>query len=158
MSLFKMLLSNTPLKEVDHTGIAEITVRELKQLYPITKDIPPQSWHLMDDDARILHVADESAFGELQISECTNPPYDLGFYIEDEYVYWLEGSLGEKFLTDFANYVKATIKASDNVQLLTFWAGDGKKQLKNMTLAIDHVTSEQLATLAHKANVRVQFV
>ena len=160
MSLFNVLISDSPLKEVDHTGIIEITVRELKKLYPITKDTPQQSWHLMDDDSRILHAPDESAFGELSISACTQPPFDLEFYIEgeDEYVYWIGGNWKESFLSDFADYVKANIKAIDNVQLLTFWAGDGKQKLKESTMSIADVTPEKLAVIGDASNIRVRFL
>lgn len=157
MSLFTMLVADQPLKEVDHTGIKEITVRELKKLYPITEDTPEQLWHTMDDDALVLHAPDESAFGELCISLCKNPPYDLDYYSEKEYVYWIEGNWKEKFLNDFVDYIKVHITADLNAELLIFWAGDGEQKLKKRTLHINKVEVQQLESFRQEQYLRVSF-
>ena len=159
MSLFHILISDNPLKEVDYTGITEITIREMKKLYPIKESEPAQSWHFMDDDATILHAKDESAFSQLCITKCKKPPFDLLFYTdEEEHVYWIEGGWREQFIPDFKNYVRDYIKATDNVELLIFWAGDGVQKLKNLELSIMDVSPEQISDLAKSQNVRVQFV
>ncbi|WP_339252325.1 hypothetical protein NSQ43_01115 [Sporosarcina sp. FSL W8-0480] len=158
MSSFTLLVSDSPLKEVDYSGIAEITVGELKKLYPINENTPEEPWHTMDDDVRVLHAPDESAFGHLTISVCTNPPYDLDFYSEKEYMYWLSGNWNDKFLTDFANYIKEYIKAEENVELLIFWAGDGEQKLVERTVKIDEIEPSDLEMYKNGDNLRLQFV
>ncbi len=158
MSLFTFLVSDYPLKEVDYSGITEITVRELKRLYPISENTPEQSWHSMDDDALILHASDESAFDELVISICEVPPFDLAFYTEKEFVYWIEGKWKGRFLTDFADYIKAYIKGIENVQLLIFWAGDGEQKLIERTINIEEIEPSHLEMFKREANVRLKFV
>ncbi|MDN4606230.1 hypothetical protein [Sporosarcina highlanderae] len=158
MSSFTLLVSDSPLTEVDHSGIVRITVRELKKLYPINENTPEEPWHSMDDDARILHAPDQSAFGQLAISVCTNPPYDLDFYSEKEYLYWVSGSWEGKFLTDFADYLKEYIKAEENVQLLIFWAGDGEQELVEQTVRIDEIEPTQLELFKREDNLRLHFV
>lgn len=158
MSLFTFLVSDYPLKEVDYSGITEITVRELKKLYPISENMPEQPWHLMDDDARILHAPDESAFGELVISICNNPPFDLALYTEKEFVYWIEGNWKGKFLADFADYIKAHLKEIKNVQLLIFWAGDGEQKLIERTIKIEEIEPKHLEMFKLEENIRLKFV
>ena len=77
MTLYSVFVANKPLPTIDCTGITEITVKELKKIYPITVDTPEQSWHSMPDDAMILYAPDESAFEQLNIFEWDNPPYDI---------------------------------------------------------------------------------
>ncbi|CAM5214115.1 hypothetical protein UACE39S_05468 [Ureibacillus acetophenoni] len=158
MSLFTMLVANQPLKEVDHTGITEITVGEMKKLYPITENTPEQPWHTMDDDVKLLHAPDESAFGELCISLCKNPPYDLDFYSDKEYIYWIKGNWKEKFLNDFVDYTKTNLHATQNAELLIFWAGDGEQKLKKQSISISEVNVEELEKLRNEQYVRVQFI
>lgn len=158
MSSFTLLVSDSPLTEIDHSGIAEITVRELKQLYPINENTPEEPWHTMDDAARILHAPDESAFGQLAISVCTNPPYDLDLYSEKEYRYWVSGNWEGKFLTDFADYIKAYINTSANVQLLIFWAGNGVQELVEQSIHIDEIGPNHLELCRRENNLRLQFV
>lgn len=158
MSLFTFLVSDCPLEEVDYSGITEITVRELKKSYPISDKTPVQSWHSMDDDTRILHAPDASAFGELVISFCNNLPYDLAFYTEKEYAYSLDGNWKGKFLTDFVDYIKTHIKASENVQLLIFWAGDGEQKLIEREISIEEIQPNHLEQFKRKKNIRIQFV
>ncbi len=139
-----MLVADKPLKEVDHSGITEITVRELKKLYPITESTREELWHTMDDDARVLQAPDESAFGQLVISLCKNPPYDLSFYNEKEYIYWVGGNWQDKFLTDFVDYIRMHLTASQNVELLIFWAGDGEQKLKEQSIHINEIEIHHL--------------
>lgn len=157
MSLFRFLVADYPIKEVDYSGITEITVRELKKLYPITENTPEQPWHTMDDDAKVLHAPDESAFGKLGISLCQNPPQDLFFYTDKEHVYWLEGNWNEKFLYDFTEYIKVHLKGRYDVDLISFWAGDVQR-LEEYTIYINEIEQSHLEKFKDKENIRVQFI
>lgn len=158
MSLFTILVADQPLTEVDHSGITKITVRELKKLYPITENTPVQAWHTMDDDAHVLHAPDESAFGQLRVALCNVPPYDLEFYSEKEYIYWVEGNWNEKFLNDFWEYIKKEFSSSQNVELLRFWAGDGEQKLKKLSIPINEIELHDLEDVKLKDSIRVRFI
>ena len=124
MTLYSVLVANKPLPIIDCTGIAEITVKELIKLYPITVDTPEQPWHSMPNDAMILHAPDESAFGQLNIFKWDNPPYDLELYNEKPFVYGIDGNWGPQFLADFLIYLKQHIKPEQSAELIRFWAED----------------------------------
>ncbi|KGR78219.1 hypothetical protein [Ureibacillus manganicus] len=158
MSLFTILVADQPLTEVDHSGITKITVRELKKLYPITENTPVQAWHTMDDDAHVLHAPDESAFGQLRVALCKVPPYDLEFYSEKEYIYWVEGNWNEKFLNDFWEYIKKEFSSSQNVELLRFWAGDGEQKLKKLSIPINEIELHDLEGVKLEDKIRVRFI
>ncbi|MEK4423639.1 hypothetical protein [Solibacillus sp. FSL K6-1523] len=158
MSLFTMLVSDQPLKEVDLTGITEITVRELKFLNPITENSPEKIWHTMDDDALIIQAPDESAFNKLVISATETPPFDLRFYSKKEHVYFIGGNWRGEFLTDLSNYIKENIRAEHNVELLVFWADDEAHSLKQYTFKINEVQPSQLETIEQKRYSRAYFV
>lgn len=158
MTLYSVLVANSALQTVDFTGIAEITVRELKKLYPITESTPTQSWHLMDDDARVLHAADESAFENLNIFEWNNPPYDLEFYNEKSFVYGIEGNWGPQFLEDFLSYLKEHIQPEQGAELIRFWAGDYDKKLKSRRITMEDLELHHLESLKNEEYIRVAFV
>ncbi|MBP2242123.1 hypothetical protein J2Z40_002696 [Cytobacillus eiseniae] len=158
MTSFSFLVSDSPLKEVDYSGITEVTVGELKKIYPITENTPAQPWHSMDDHVRILHAADASAFGELVISLCKDPPFDLTLYTEKQYTYWIEGHWKGKFLSDFVAYIKAHIQAHKNVELLIFWAGDGEEKMVERTIRIEDIEPKHLEMFKQEENIRVYFV
>ncbi len=158
MTLYSVLVANSSLQTVDCTGIAEITIREMKKLYPITESTPTQPWHLMDDDARVLHAADASAFGNLNIFEWDNPPYDLGVYNEKPFVYGIEGNWGPQFLEDFLIYLKEHIKPEQGAELIRFWAGDCDKKLKSRRLTMEDVELHHLESLKNEEYIRVVFV
>ena len=156
MSSFTFLVSDHPLQQVDHSGIVELTVREMKEMYPISETFPEQPWHSMDDDTRILHAPDQSAFGKLAVSISENPPTDLAYYSDKKYIYSIQGNWGSDFLMDFANYMKTSIHIDDHAQLLLFWAGDGIQQLKEHTVAIDKIEPDYLEMLEHERNIRLR--
>lgn len=112
MTLYSVLVANKPLPTIDCTGIAEITVKELKKLYPITVETPEQPWHSLPDETMVLHASDESAFGQLYIFEWENPPYDLGIITIKLSVYCIEGNWSSVFLNDLLIYLKQSIKKS----------------------------------------------
>ena len=132
----------------------------MKKLYPITEDTPEELWHTMDDDAFVLQAPDESAFGELRITLCDSPPYDLDFYNEKEFVYWVGGNWREKFLKDFVDYIKMHLTASLNAELLIFWAGDGKQKMKRQKIHIEEKCGlvHQLERVRGEEYIRVSFV
>jgi hypothetical protein len=158
MTLYSVLVANSSLQTVDCTGIAEITLRELKKLYPITESTIAQSWHLMDDDARILHVPDESAFGHLNIFRWNNPPYDLGFYNEKPFVYGNEGNWSPQFLEDLLIYLKEHIKPEQNAELIRYWAEDYDRKLKSRRITIEDVELHHLESIKNEEYIRVVFV
>ncbi|MFJ7661749.1 hypothetical protein ACIQXW_05035 [Lysinibacillus sp. NPDC097162] len=157
MTLYSVLVANSALQTVDCTGIAEITVRELKKLYPITESTAAQPWHLMDDDALILHAPDESAFGHLNIFEWGNPPYDLECYSEKAFVYGIEGNWGSQFLTDLLIYLKQHIKPEQNAEIIRFWAGENDRKLKNHSINIEEIELHHLEIIQSEQYIRVAF-
>lgn len=158
MSLFRFLVSDTPLKEVDYSGIIEMKVKDVKKLQPTPDPGLFNSWDEVDDEMVVLYAEDESAFNALRINACKNPPFDFEFYVKDEYVYWLGGDLGEQSLQQLADYVKSNIQVSDNAQLLAFWAGDGKQNLKTSKIPLSEVTADQLEVLRNTTGHRIKFV
>ena len=157
MTLYSVLVANKPLPIIDCTGIAEITVKELKKLYPITVDTPEQPWHSMPNDTMILHAPDESAFGQLNIFEWGNPPYDLEFYNEKPFVYGIEGNWGPQFLADFLIYLKQHIKPEQSAELIRFWAEDYDRKLKSLRITIEEVELHHLESLEKEEYIRVVF-
>ncbi len=158
MTLYSVLVANSPLQTVDCTGIVEITVRELKKLYPITESTAAQAWHLMDDDACILHAPDESAFGQLSIFEWDIPPYDLEYYSEKSFVYGIEGNWGSQFLADLLIYLKQHIKPEQNAEIIRFWAGDHEQKLKTVSLKIGEIEMHHLEGIQNERYIRVAFL
>lgn len=157
MSLYSVLVANKPLPTIDCTGIAEITVKELKKLYPITAETPKQPWHSMPDDAMILNAPDESAFGQLNIFEWGNPPLDLEFYNEKPFVYGIEGNWGPQFLADFLIYLKQHIKPEQSAELIRFWAEDYDRRLKDLRITIEEIELHHLESLEKEEYIRVVF-
>ena len=157
MTLYSVLVANEPLPTIDLTGITEITVGELKKLYPITPETPEQAWHSMPDDARILHAPDESAFGYLSIFEWENPPYDLAAYNDKPYVYGIEGNWNSTFLDDLLNYVKQSIKKEQAAEIIQFWAGDSIRTLKEIHINIENIELHHLENIKDENYVRVIF-
>lgn len=158
MSLFRFLVSENPLKEVDYTGIVEMKVKDIKKLHPIPDPGLFNSWDEVDDEMMVLYAKDESAFNALSISICKNPPFDLELYVTDEYVYWIGGDLGEQSLQQLVDYVKSNIQISDHAQLLAFWAGDGKQTLKTSKISLKEVTVNQLEVLRDTSGHRIKLV
>lgn len=157
MTLYSVLVANEPLATIDLTGITEITVGELKKLYPITPETPEQTWHSMPDDARILHAPDESAFGHLSIFEWENPPYDLAHYTDKPYVYGIEGNWNSTFLNDLLNYVKQSIKKEQAAEIIQFWAGDSIQTLKEVHINIENIELHHLENIKTEEFVRAIF-
>ncbi|WP_043929804.1 hypothetical protein [Bacillus sp. EB01] len=157
MTLYSVLVANKPLPTIDCTGIVEITVKELRKLYPITEDTPKQPWHSMPDDAMILHAPDESAFGQLNIFEWSNPPYDLEDYNDKHYVYCIEGNWSSVFLNDLLNYLKQSIKKEQEAELIRFWAGEYDRKLKERHINIEEIELHHLENLKSEQYVRIVF-
>ena len=157
MTLYSVLVANKPLPIIDCTGIAEITVKELKRLYPITKDTPEQSWHSMPDDAMILHAPDESAFGQLNIFKWSNPPYDLEDYNDKPYIYCIEGNWSSVFLNDLLTYLKQSIKKEQQAELIRFWAGVYNQKLKKRHINLENLELKHLENLKSEEYIRIIF-
>ena len=157
MTLYSVLVANKPLPTIDCTGIAEITVKELKKLYPITVDTPEQSWHSMPDDAMILHAPDESAFEQLNIFEWDNPPYDLEDYNDKTNVYGIEGNWSSVFLNDLFNYLKKSIEKEQEAELIRFCAGVHDRKLKKQHIKIEEIELHHLEYLKSEEYIRVIF-
>ena len=151
MSLYSVLVANKPLPQIDCTGITEITVRELKKLYP------ENNYDGMNDDSKVLHVADESAFSQLNIFQWDNYPYDLDEFNEKPYVYGIDGRWESKFLTDLLNYLRESIKKEHGAELIRFWAGEYNQKLKKMHLNIETLELQHLEDLSDKEYLRVVF-
>ncbi|QTD40329.1 hypothetical protein [Sporosarcina sp. Te-1] len=157
MTQYSVLVANKPLQEIDCSGITEVTVRELKKLYPITETTVEQPWHSMDDDVRILHAADESAFGRLNIFEWHHPPYDLDEYNKKEYVYGVEGNWNSQFVMDLYNYLTRHIKQEQSAELIRFWAGDGYRPLVERHLSLKAVELHHLESVKDEDYIRIIF-
>ena len=157
MTLYSVLVANKPLPTIDHTGIEEITVKELKKLYPITEETPKQIWHSWPDDAKILHAPDESAFRQLNIFEWDNPPYDLKDYNEKPYVYCIEGSWNSEILNDLLYYLKQFIKKEQEAELIRFWAGETDQNVKKLHITIQEIELHHLVNIEKEHHIRVIF-
>lgn len=158
MTLYSVLVADSPLQTIDHRDIQEMTIKELKQLYPITEDTPMQDWHSFDDDMRIVHAPDESAFKQLLIFEWQEPPYDLALYHDKNYVYGIDGNWDSQFLDDFFVYLKQYIKPEQKVHLIRFRAGEGKRILKRRNIHIDEIELHHLEMLEKEQYIRVAFI
>lgn len=112
----------------------------------------------MDDNARILHAPDASAFGHLNIFEWNNPPYDLEFYSEKPFVYGNEGNWGPQFLADFLSYLQQHIKPEQGAELIRFWAEDYDRKLKSHRITIEEVELHHLESLENEKYIRAVFV
>ncbi|WP_427107882.1 hypothetical protein [Lysinibacillus xylanilyticus] len=157
MTLYSVLVANEPLPTIDCTGITEITVRELKKIYPITQESPEQPWHSMPDDAMILHAPDESAFGRLNIFKWDNPPNDLEDYNYQTYVYCIEGNWNSTFLNDLLNYLRQSIKKEQAAELIRFWAGEYNQTLKKRQINIEDIELHHLENLQNEKYIRIIF-
>lgn len=157
MTLYSVLVANKPLPTIDCTGIAEITVNELKKIYPITVETPEQFWHSMPNEAIIVHATDESAFGKLNIFEWRNPPYDLDDYNDKPYVYCIEGNWGAVFLNDLLKYLKQSIKKEQEAELIRFWAGEYNCKLKRRHIKIEEIQLHHLEDLKSEEYIRITF-
>lgn len=157
MTLYSVLVANEPLPTIDCTGITKITVRELKKLYPITQETPEQTWHLMPDDAMILHATDESAFGRLNIFKWDNPPSDLENYNYQPYVYCIEGNWNSTFLNDLLNYLRQSIKKEHAAELIRFWAEDYNQILKKRQINIEDIELHHLENLKNEKYIHIIF-
>lgn len=157
MTLNSVLVANKPLPTIDCTGIAEISVKELKKLYPITGDTPEQIWHSMPDDAMILQAPDESAFGQLNIFEWGNPPYDLEDHNDKTYVYCIAGNWSSVFLNDLLNYLKESIQKEQEAELIRFWAGVYDRKLKKRHISIEEIELHHLENLKKEEYIRISF-
>lgn len=151
MSLYSVLVANKPLPLIDCTGITEITVRELKKLYP------EQNYDGMHDDSKVLHTPDASAFSQLNIFKWDNYPYDLDEFNEKPYVYGIEGSWESKFLTDLLNYLKESIQKEHSAELIRFWAGEYNQKLKKIHLNTETLELQHLENLSNEEYLRVVF-
>ena len=157
MSLYTVLVSDQPLPTIDCTGFEELTVREMKERYPITPDFPKQSWHLLDDDVIILNAPDESAFQKLHISEWDNYPSDLDWYNVCDYVYAVDGNWDEAFREAFLSYLHEHREALIGAELIQFWAGDLEQVLAEKRIVLADVTDSDLVMIKNNRNIRVQF-
>ncbi|GKV56314.1 hypothetical protein NCCP2222_22610 [Sporosarcina sp. NCCP-2222] len=157
MTQYSVLVANEPLKEMDCSGIKELTVRELKKLYPITETTVEQPWHSMDDDVRILHAADELAFGRLNIFEWDNPPCELDDYNQKAYIYGVEGNWDTQFIMDLRSYLRSHITQEQKVELLRFWAGDGYRPLEEQNLSVNDIELHHLESLKNEFFARIVF-
>jgi len=158
MSLFRFLVSDNPLVEVDYRGITEMKVKDIKKLQPTPDPGFFQSWDEVDEEMTVLFAENESAFDSLCIIACNNPPFDLEFYVKDKYVYSLGGDCRETSLRQLAAYVMTNIQVGDNAQLLAFWAGDGKQTLKTSKIPLTEVTDSQLEVIQNTSGHLIKFV
>lgn len=153
MTLYSVLVAEQPLPTIDCRGIEELTVKEMKLLYPAATD---QVWYSLPDETLLIHVADESAFGQLHIFEWTDPPTDLADYHQKPYVYGIEGNWHAAFLNDLLVYMKKSIEPAHHAELIRYWVEDGAK-LKKRTLSINTLELHHLEKLATEHAVRVVF-
>ena len=154
MTLYSVLVADQPLPTIDCRGIEELTVKEMKSLYPAATD---QVWYSLPDDTLLIHVADESAFSKLHIFEWADPPTDLADYHHKPYVYCIEGNWRTtSFLDDLLVYLKTSIHGAHHAQLIRYWVEDGTK-LKKRPLSIKTLEMHHLETLATEYAVRVVF-
>lgn len=157
MTLYSVLVANEALPTVDCTGITEMTVRELKKLYPITEETPEQHWHSLHDDARIIHAPDTSAFGRLNIFEWDNYLSDIQEFSEKPYVYGMEGNWNSAFLNDLLNYLRQSIKKEQGTELIRFWAGEYDQKLKTVHINVETLELQHLESLSNEKYLRVIF-
>lgn len=158
MTLYSVLVSNKPLPTLDCTGMKEITVGELKLLYPITKNSPSQPWHEMPDDTKLLHAESEDAFERLNIFEMSELPFDLEEINDKSYMYGIEGTWNALFLEDFLEYLKQSITKEQGAELIRFWPGDDEYKLKIQYLELAEIELHDLNTLKNEDCIRVIFV
>ena len=153
MTLYSVLVAEQPLPTIDCRGIEELTVKEMKLLYPAATD---QVWYSLPDDTLLIHAADESAFSKLHIFEWADPPTDLADYHQKPYVYGIEGNWSAAFLNDLIVYLKKSIHGAHHAQLIRYWVEDGTK-LKKRPLSIKNLEMHHLEKLATAHAVRVVF-
>lgn len=157
MSLYTVLVADQPLPTIDCTGFEELTVREMKERYPITPDFPEQPWHSLDDNVIILNAPDESAFSKLQISKWDNHPTDLDFYNVCDYVYAVDGNWDEAFREAMLSYLHEHREVLIGAELIQFWAGDFEQVLAEKRIVLEDVTDADLVMIKNNRNIRVIF-
>lgn len=155
MSYYTVLVADQKLPEVDYSGFVEMTVREMKELYPITENFPEQPWHSLPDDTKLLNAPDESAFGRLQVFEWGNYPLDLEGYNDRDYVYGVEGNWNKRFMEDLVGYFRQNVEELVGAELICFWAGDDEQVLKHRHLVLEEATVSELEAVKNARYVRV---
>ena len=91
MSKYSFIVSNSSLPEIDLTGVVRMKYGEYKNL-----NIPSSGESILDqlddkdDDLEIL-IMDSTKMHYLKITLCINRPYGFEEYIQQEFIYWLEG-------------------------------------------------------------------
>ena len=150
MSLYSVLVANESLPLIDCTGTTEITVKELKKMYP------EQDYNGMHDDSIVIHEP-ASAISRLNIFKWDKYPYDLDEFNEKPYVYGIEGNWESKFSIDLLNYLRESIKKEHSAELIRFWAGEYNQKLKKIHLNIESLELQHLENLSNEESLRIVF-
>lgn len=146
MSRYTFIASSDPLTEIDLSGFIKMKVKDIKKMDPQPKG--PIPWEELDDEADVLYAEKESDLGGLQIGRCENPPYDLDFYIQLPYIYWLEGNFDDRWTNQFIEYAKTKIPDGQPVELWSIWFGDGFQEIAHKHLERGQINGLDLQRLA----------
>jgi hypothetical protein len=125
MSDYKFIASNEYLPEIDLTGVQKLKVKDMIRMNIKPGSIP---WTELNEEAGVLYTEDKDAFDNLQISECTNPPYGVDEYIQLKHLNRLEGNLKSKSCLQLYDYLN-NLSENTSVELWSIWFGNGKQQI-----------------------------
>lgn len=105
-------------------------------LIDLRLNIPSSGESILDqitdkhDDLEILILDSEKAH-HLHITPCTNPPHGLEDYIQQEFVYWLEGNSKDiTWKKQLYEYLKGLDDTLDGFEIWSIWFGDGPQEVK----------------------------
>ncbi|MCG7406545.1 hypothetical protein MH117_03880 [Paenibacillus sp. ACRRX] len=148
MSKYSFIVSNRSLPEVDLTGVVRMKYGEYKKL-----DIPSSGESLLDqldekDDNLEILILDSTKMNHLKITLCTNRPYDLEAYIQQEFIYWLEGSSDDAaWKEQLYEYLKGLKNMKDGLEIWSIWFGDGPQEIEKMKFKLSDLQLIDLEAL-----------
>lgn len=158
MSEYTFIVSNSPLPEIDLTGIVKMKYGEYKKL-----NIQPKEESILnllddvDDEIEILYVADPTKMDDLKITLCTNRPFGLEEYIKKEFIYWMEGSSDQtSWNIQLYDYLNGIQNIKDGLEIWSIWFGDGPQEIENIKLRLLDLKLSDLE-LSKRMNYCIKF-
>ncbi|WP_051236304.1 hypothetical protein [Paenibacillus pinihumi] len=142
MSYYTFLAADYELPEANYTGVTTLKVKDILQMNPVPVPHPLKPWEEWDQESTVLYAEGEADMGGLYISACTNPPYNLEYYITKPFVYRLEGNIQEKWQDNLLEYLDRHIPGNAEVELWMILFGEGLHKPKVRRLSFGELTRE----------------
>ncbi|WP_281886609.1 hypothetical protein [Paenibacillus sp. YYML68] len=146
MSLYRFIVSETPLEEADYSGFILLKVKDLLKLPQLPTGAIP--WEELDGELEVLYAEDEDAADGLCITLCHNPPYGLHNYVGSKHIYWLEGRVNTKWATQLYDYMKKHVPEGIKVELWSIWFGAYIQPITSICMERTQLQIEDLLILS----------